>query len=35
MFVKLIDTELRDLITNNERHDMVILEAIRALRGGE
>ena len=35
MFVRLIDTELRDLITNNERHDTVILEAIRALRGGE
>ena len=35
MFVRLIDTELRDLIANNERHDMVILEAIQALRGGK
>ena len=31
MFVRLIDTELRDLIANNERHDTVILKAIRAL----
>ena len=35
MFVRLIDTELRDLIANNEQHDMVILEAFWALRGGE
>ena len=35
MFVRLIDTELRDLIANNERCDTVILEAIRALQGGE
>ena len=35
MFVRLINTELRDLIANNERHDTVILEAIRALQGGE
>ena len=35
MFVRLIDTELRDLIANNKRHDTVILEAIQALRGGK
>ena len=35
MFVRLIDTELRDLIANNKQHDTVILEAIRALQGGE
>ena len=35
MFVRLIDTELRDLITNNEQHDTVILKAIWALQGGK
>ena len=35
MFVRLINTELRDLIANNEQHDTVILEAIWALRGGK
>ena len=35
MFVRLINTELRDLIATNKRHDTVILEAIWALRGGE
>ena len=35
MFVRLIDTKLRDLIATNKQHDTVILKAIWALRGGE
>ena len=35
MFVRLIDTELRDLIATNKQHDTVILEAIQALQGGK
>ena len=35
MFVRLIDTELRDLIVTNKWHNTVILEAIWALQGGE
>ena len=35
MFVRLIDSELKDLIANNKQHNTVILEAIRALQGGE
>ena len=31
MFVRIINTELKDLIANNKQHDMVILEAIWAL----
>ena len=35
MFVRLIDTELRDLIATNKQHNTVILKAIQALRGGK
>ena len=35
MFVRLIHTELKDLIANNKWHATVILKAIQALRGGE
>ena len=35
MFVRIINTELKDLIANNKQHNTVILEAVWALRGGE
>ena len=35
MFVRLIDTKLRDLIATNKQDDTVILKAIQALWGGE
>ena len=35
MFVRLIDTELKDLIANNDRLDNVILDAIQAMQNGE
>ena len=35
MFVRLIDTKLRDLIVTNKQHDTVILKAIWALQGGK